>query len=201
MRTRVVAVAAAVAATLLAVAGPARTAAPPAPRAGATLVDGTGDLWVIGPGEDVWHPFDHRRPGADLTGATVRHGAQAIVATFSFVDLRVGHWQDFSMRVRSDRPFRRAIVTVDPDHPGGTDRLLNLAEDRLTCPGLRHHVDYDADTVRIRLARECVGDPTWVRVALAAYLFRSWDTIGDNPHNAGAEPDWTRRLAPASPTG
>lgn len=197
MRTRViaVAVAAAVAAALLATTGPA-PARPPVAPSHVTLTDAVHDLWVIGPGEDVWHPFPHRRPGVDLLGATVRHGAESIVATLRFADLRTGHWQDFSMRVRSDRPFRRAIVTVDPDHPGGRDRLLDRAEHRLTCAGLRHHVDYAADTVRIRLPRTCAGGPAWVRVALATYLFRTWDTISDNPHNDGPEPVYTRRLRP-----
>lgn len=195
MRTRVIAVVAAVVAALLATTGPA-PARPPAAPSHLTLADGTDDLWVIGPGEDDWDPFPHRRPGVDLLGATVRHGADAITATLRFADLRTGRWQDFSMRVRSDRPFRRAIVTVDPDHPGGRDRLLNRAEDRIACTGLRHHVDYAADTVRIRLPRTCASGPAWVRVALATYLFRTWDTISDNPHNEGPAPVYTRRLRP-----
>ncbi|GAA1139094.1 hypothetical protein GCM10009606_18480 [Nocardioides aquiterrae] len=164
-----------------------------------TLTDPTDDLWVIGPGEDDWDPFPHSRPWVDVTGATVRHGTGAVTATFHFVDLRPGHWQEFSLRVASDQPFRRALVTTDRTHPGGRDRLLNRAEDLLSCPGLRHHVDYDADTVRIRLARECVGDPAWVRAALQAHLFREWDAIADNPHNTGPVPTYTRRLAPPAP--
>lgn len=201
MRTRALAVGAGVAVAVLAAAGPSPARAPVAPQAAVTLGDGLGDLWVIGPGEDDWDPFAGDLPAADSTGATVRHRATSVLATVRFVDLSPGHWQDFSMRVRSDQPFRRAIVTVDPDHPGGRDRLLDRAENRLTCPGLRHHVDYVTDTVRIRLPRSCAGEPAWVRVALATYLFRTWDTISDNPHNDGPRPGYTPRLEPPGQRG
>lgn len=205
MRTRAITLLATVLATVLAAAS-ATTA--PAPAATVTasghavvLDDGTDDLWVIGPGEDDWDPFPHHRPGVDVVGATVRHGADSVTATLRLVDLRAGHWQDFSLRVRSDRPFRRAIVTVDPAHPGGRDRLLDRAEHRLACPGLHHDVDYAADTVRIVLPRTCAGGPAWVRVALATYLFRTQDTISDNPHDDGPVPSYTRRLEPPGQRG
>jgi hypothetical protein len=157
------------------------------------LADGTGDVWVIGPGEDDWDPFGERAT-IDTVAGTARHRAHAVTASLAFLDLRRVQSKDFDVRMRTGAGTYRAIVSTDAEHPDGRHRLIDRSESRVACPGLAHEVDYAADTVRIRVPRSCLGSPPWVRVALSAYLFRIWDTLSDNPHNDGPEATLTERL-------
>lgn len=157
------------------------------------LADGTGDVWVIGPGEDDWDPFGERAT-IDTVGGTVRHRAHAVTASLAFLDLRRVQSKDFDVRMRTGAGTYRAIVSTDAEHPFGRHRLIDRSESRVACPGLTHDIDYAADTVRVRVPRSCLGSPPWVRVALSAYLFRIWDALSDNPHNDGPEATLTERL-------
>ena len=160
-----------------------------------TLVDGTADVWLIGPGEDTWHFFGSR-PAVDFTRAVGAHRADEVLATMRFLNLRRVRPQDFTVRIRSSEGFRRAIVSTGPGSWGGNNRLLDLRERVRDCPGLRHDIDYGRDRVVVRIPRECLGNPTWVRLAISAYLFRPRNELSDNPHNARAVPTFTRRLQP-----
>lgn len=166
---------------------------PPEEPTQVALSDGTGDVWVIGPGEDDWDPFGERAT-IDTVAGTTRHRAHSVTATLTFLDLRQVQPKDFDVRMRTGSGVFRAIVSTDADHPAGRHRLIDRSESRVACPMLSHEVDYAADVVRVRVPRSCIGTPPWVRVALSAYLFRIWDTLSDNPHNDGPEATLTERL-------
>lgn len=180
------------AATLLA---PPAQAAPAAPVSRVTLVDATGDVWLIGPGEDTWHFFG-TKPAVDVERAVGEHRSKAVTVTMRFVNLRRLRPQDFVVRVRSSEGFRRAIVSTAPGSWDGTNRLLNRAEQQVPCPRLGHDIDYGRDRVRVRIPRGCLGDPEWVRLAISAFFFRPMSALSDNPHNDGPEPTYTGRLRP-----
>ncbi|NYD41369.1 hypothetical protein [Nocardioides panaciterrulae] len=172
--------------------------AAPARVSRVVLVDGTGDVWRIGPGEDTWHFFG-TKPEVDLTGATAAHRAHEVRVTMRFVDLRRVRPQEFQVRVRTPETFRRAIVSTAPDGWAGTDRLLDRHERVRACPGLHHRVDYPADRVVVGIPRGCLGTPDRVRVALSAYYWRPMSTLADNPHDDGPPgPAYTRWLAAPS---
>ena len=115
------------------------------------LADGTGDVWVIGPGEDDWDPFGERAT-IDTVGGTVRHRAHAVTASLTFLDLRRVQSKDFDVRMRTGAGTYRAIVSTDAEHPFGRHRLIDRSESRVPCPGLTHDIDYAADTVRVMMA-------------------------------------------------
>ena len=73
-----------------------------APVSRITLVDGTADVWLIGPGEDTWHFFG-ARPAVDVTRAAGEYRARAVTVTLHFLNLRRVRPQDFVVRV-SPRP-------------------------------------------------------------------------------------------------
>ena len=188
--------AAAAATALLSTAASASSVAdlpPPDQPTRVALTDGTGDVWVIGPGEDDWDPFGER-PGIDTVAGTARHRAHAVTASLTFLDLRRTRSKDFDVKMRTGSEVYRAIVSTDADHPAGRHRLIDRSESTVPCPGLSHDIDYADDVVRVRVPRGCIGAPPWVRVALSAYLFRTWDTLSDNPHNDGPEATPTARL-------
>lgn len=186
--------------TLPAAPAPATSAspAPVAPISRVTLADATEDVWLIGPGEDTWHFFG-ARPAVDITRAAGEYRAHAVAVTLHFLNLRRVRPQDFVVRVRSSSGFRRAIVSTGPGNWAGTGRLLDRAEQPVSCPHLGHRVDYGRDRVRVRIPRHCLGDPDWVRLAISAFLFRPMSALSDNPHNTGPEPTYTRRLRRAVP--
>lgn len=174
---------------------PPAEAAPAAPVSRVSLVDPTGDVWLIGPGEDTWHFFG-TKPAVDFRRAVGEHRANAVTVTMRFVNLRRLRPQDFVVRVRSSEGFRRAIVSTGPGSWAGTARLLDRSEHEVRCPRLGHDIDYGRDRVRVRIPRRCLGEPDWVRLAISAYFFRPMSALSDNPHDDGPEPTYTGRLRP-----
>ena len=186
-------------------ASPAARTAPVPPAAGTeggtvlpsrvALTDGTADVWVIGPGEDDWNPFG-AKPTVDVTRGVLKHGRDAVRATVRLQDLQRRGLQSVVLRIGSPNPFRRADVWFGPDDRDGFVELRNRDYQLKACPGLGHSVDYAEDRVTVRVPRRCLGDPDWVRLKVAAFLFREWTTLSDNPHNAGPVPRYTEQLYP-----
>ncbi len=132
--------------------------------------------------------LDH---GVDLRSVTVDHGGKNVVITTTHTDL-----------VESFRSGSSGAVFIDtdPDDPGpeyvfaggffvGTD--YNLVEtDGFSRSAMgepvegsyRMKVDYDQETVRFRIARDAIGSPEQVRVAVRV--------AGTKPNGKDTRRDW-----------
>jgi hypothetical protein len=129
--------------------------------------------------------------GVDLRSVEVEHGARNIVVTTTHADL-----------VESFRSGSSGAVFIDTDDtdPGpeyffaggffmGTDynlvRTDGFARSAVGEPvegSYRMKVDYDQETVRFRIARDAIGSPEQVRVAVRV--------AGTKPNGRNTRTDW-----------
>lgn len=132
----------------------------------------------------------------DLVALTVRHTARAVLLKARFRDLDPALEQDVQFRVLT----ADQLWDVDVERyqkPSGDFRVFGFigpiddtaarADDcgTTTTTGsviagvgckLHPEVDSDADTVRARIARACIGGPRWVKVGVTAY---GWTEAAD----------------------
>ena len=129
--------------------------------------------------------------GVDLRSVEVEHNAANVVVTTTHTDLQRSFRSGSSGSV---------FIDTDPTDPGpeyvfsggffvGTDYALltteGFANDAWGEPvegSYRMRIDYDRDTVRFRIARETLGSPDEVRVAVRV--------AGSRPSGASTRPDW-----------
>jgi hypothetical protein len=61
------------------------------------------------------------------------------------------------------------VISVGPGSWRGDRPLLAKANGKnfknLECASIRRLIDYDANTVKVSLGTDCLGEPRWVRVA------------------------------------
>jgi hypothetical protein len=149
-------------------------------QATAAIADGIG---VSDPKD-----LDH---GVDLRSVEVEHGAANVVVTTTHTDLRRSFRSGSSGAV---------FLDTDPADPGpeyvlaggffvGTDYTLLHTDGFATSTwgdpvegSYRMKVDYDRETVRFRIARDAIGSPAEVRVAVRV--------AGTRPDGSNTAKDW-----------
>jgi hypothetical protein len=164
------------------------------------LHDGPGDVrqWVAE--EQMWVAAD--LPEADVLRARVRHGRSAVKMWMRFADLRRVGEQTFRAVIKTPRSVYGSTMTIRPGEWRGRVSLANFTEEAVwQCPGHRHFVDYASDRVSIRVPRDCLGRPAWVRVNLTNHHGPDGDGVyADNPHGSSLRSGFTQRLYRSSRT-
>lgn len=173
----------------------------PGPTASAAALatdDAAGDVWI-----DSFDPESGQSTytaagsvaNVDVLATRVRHTSTRIVLVTSYDEL-VRSGPDFAVadRLRFNAGPR---VTLFMDASGRRSGAVLMTNDRtmreVDCRGLRHEVDYDANTVTMSFPRSCVGSPRTVEVSSVAYGADQQDTPDreddlyylDNAHNTG----------------
>lgn len=170
-------------------------AAPLASAGGANKADARGD--VVNLEQDEAFPADSV---SDLVGITAHHRAHSVTATARFHDLR---WTSAPLTVdvsiNADGDYHSASVTLSPEHRHGTSGFgwEYQAGAPLTCPAMRHTVNYAQDNVRVVVPRSCFGSglPRTVRVAVYTAYGTHRDIAGrDGRHQQNFPPAQTRTL-------
>jgi len=125
--------------------------------------DGAGDMTAFTESaEDVTAtPAPGHRAG-DVTSAVVRHGRRVVTLRFSFAQLRRSHFNALIGTLRTDTTTRHLFVE---DAPDGRPRLY-MADKRFepVCARATLRVDYQANTLAVRVPRSCLKRPQWVKV-------------------------------------
>ncbi|HEV2797894.1 MAG TPA: hypothetical protein VGV65_09755 [Nocardioides sp.] len=132
--------------------------------------------------------LDH---GVDLRSVEVQHGGRNVVVTTTHTDLRESFRSGSSGSV---------FLDTDPSDPGpeyvfaggyfvGTDYTLLTTDGFATSAwgepvegSYRMRIDYDTEQVRMRIAREALGSPDEVRVAVRV--------AGSRPDGSSTKRDW-----------
>jgi hypothetical protein len=159
------------------------------------LRDGAGDVERMVPPDTVSYPYG-AFPPADVIRARVVHRADAVVMTMWFVNLkRVGnqlYWTD--IKVPGGHHYR-ATLTSAPGARYGR-KVFELDNVAQRCRGFTRTIDYAHEVVTMRIARDCLGGPSWVRVQMlnTLRLKDGGPLYIDNPHNHGGMSTPTRRL-------
>ena len=151
--------------------------------------DDVGDdsVTIVDP---TWH-------NGDITRLRARHRHHRVTARLTFAALEAGSrkpWTYHRFLFVTDSGGHELRGTVGVDGGGGQG-TWELDGRRVTCRGLRHAIDYRADTVRVSVPRSCLGRPTWVRVggstaswSEAQETYRSDDGLSTG-ENATLDPD------------
>jgi hypothetical protein len=102
---------------------------------------------------------DHR--AGDVTSIVVRHRRHAVTMKVSFAQLRRSHFNGFFGRLRTDAVSRQFVVE---DQRNARPRLYVVNKRfRPVCRSATLHVDYQANTLAIRVPRTCLERPEWVK--------------------------------------
>ena len=125
--------------------------------------DARGDILRVTQrkGKDVFTPAPARRHG-DIAAFKVAHRDAAVVGTVTVRRLtRHDRFFGAVLQLRTGQATYTAVVyrtavgqPLEAEFDGGGKHA---------CAGLRHHLDYRHDTVRISVPRTCLGHPAWVR--------------------------------------
>jgi hypothetical protein len=164
MRRRLIAyLGSAVLATALVLSGSPPASAGDELPSRALLRDGPGDVrqWVAE--EQTYVAAD--QPEADVLRAQVRHRRGEVKIRILFADLRrVSEEQTFRAVTETPRGWYGSTLTVSPGAWGGRVSLVDFTEEAVwRCPGHSHFVDYGNNAVIIRVPRNCLQKPTWVK--------------------------------------
>ena len=122
-------------------------------------------------GDVFQYNIDNVNPRAkdpDAVRLSVAHRASAVVVDVKYRDLIPGGHHDFRLTMSVDGEQLRAIgMTGDADTTGELE-ISDLISDEASglCPEMRGRFDHDLDTLRVRMPRSCLGNPTWVKVGL-----------------------------------
>jgi hypothetical protein len=178
----------------LAAAALVATVAAPASAEQQRLVDPQGDMWVVADdGSSVPAPESAQ---GDVTRARTSYRGDAIVVRLKFVDLaRRGAYAQYAVVLQGHRDLRTREVVVEagPDRWEGRARVYKPHGDLVTSCPVAHRIDYDTETVRVRVDRACLDKPGSVRASINVY--RADDTgafYSDNPHDSLDHSDaWT----------
>jgi hypothetical protein len=191
----------AVLAAALTVSGPSPATAGDELPSQVVLHDGPGDVrqWVAD--DQAWVAAD--LPESDVLRARVRHGRGALKIRMLFADLRrIGHEQTFRAVVKTPRSMYGSAITVAPGSWRGRVSLADFTREAVwRCPGSGHFVDYSDNQVRIRVPRDCLDKPDWLRVTITNDFGPDGEGVHiDNPHKRSVRSGFTQRLHRSSPT-
>ena len=167
--------------------------APSAAHAGRSLnADPEGDVWRNG---ETLAPAGIGT-NVDLHVTDVRHGRNAVTVKATYYELKkTGN--DFifvfysQYRENGETEYLRVDIVAGPGRRSGESLLSRPLDKPEVCEGLTNSVDYSADTVSLRIPRECFENPRWIRfVAEAAKRYPETSeteagTYSDDARSAG----------------
>jgi hypothetical protein len=118
----------------------------------------------------------------------------------TFVNLRRVEPQFYSAMIVTSEHYGAVFVSAQPGRWRGRHKLVDEQFAGVKCPGLSHSIDYDTERVLIHIPRSCIGEPPWLKVGMANYVFRGatdddFQELTDNPHSTGhGRQSLTRRI-------
>jgi len=148
------------------------------------LAPASADGIAVSDAKDLGH-------GVDLRSVTVDHGGRNVVVTTTHTDLvesfRSGSSGSLFIDTDDANPGPEYVLTggffVGTDyHLVSTDGFARSAVGEPVEGSYRMKVDYDQETVRFRIARDAIGSPEQVRVAVRV--------AGTRPNGSSTRTDW-----------
>jgi hypothetical protein len=157
--------------------------------------DAAGDVVRFGKDERVVAVPE--RTLNDVSSTRLTHSASRVAIRVEYVDLKKGgDVQGLHIRLVTDEGVRRYLQLVaHPQHWSGETDMYNRRWHSVACGGVRHTIDYKANTMMVSFPRKCAGNPRWVKLRVVAYAqdrgFYADDALSDNPITAQDDTDLT----------
>jgi hypothetical protein len=172
----------------------------PSAKADDTVVrDSAGDNWSPGGGQGGY-TSEGSVPNTDLRRTRLLHQRRLVILELKYVDLkrRVSDEINVEMQLRTDS---HALYTVSASVDWlGRSTLYGLAKGRdqiqQNCDSLGGTTSFPHNRLRIRIGRECLGHPRWVRFRGKAESYKeSTGLFLDSATDDGPEPqEWSLRV-------
>ena len=170
----------------LALAVPLLSAVVAAPATAAQLRtnDAVGDVWrLVYDDNDVltgYRPAGSVSNG-DVVSTVARHTERRISFTTQYATLLRGPGKNGFIsvhRMRFDNDVQAAVNmhATYGDWSGQSFLTNERTGNALRCAGVRHGIDYQADTVRVSLPRACVDQPRWLTYTGLHYTLAGGET-------------------------
>lgn len=178
---------------------------PPSAASAATFSNGdmVGDVvettYDPDTGEETVHPAGSET-NVDLNRVVLRHTATRVVLIASYETLVRSTNRFFVFaEVRTHEGVRRDLGIDTSGRWAGTAFIMRSARD-VRCPGLRHEIDYAADTAMVSVPRSCLSRPRWVQARVGAFGIPEGGDGNQMFYDAGRNgstdtPRWTARVA------
>ena len=133
-------------------------------------VDATGDVFSAPYKSNAFTPAPDRVVG-DVIGSTVTHKRHTLVMQLRYRDLELGSEINGHVFVVRTPTMRRIVTLVAANaFPNGGVRVTKPNDAVVTCR-VPHRIDYTANTATVVVPRSCLGNPKWVKVAMAGASF------------------------------
>jgi hypothetical protein len=131
--------------------------------------DASGDVVSFDAGSETTTPVPDRAEG-DVVRSVVRHRAHKVVLTLAYRELSTGTPMLHYYAIRTSTMKRYVALRTSASHPGGRVALFDNDDKKVSCKVTRT-VDYTANTATVAVPRSCLGNPRWVKVAMAQATF------------------------------
>jgi len=145
--------------------------------------DATGDVWELlrdSEGYEVGWDQAGSPDNADVIATDARHGKHRIVFTVHFAELARGPKHNpfitQSRMVFNHGPGVTVEVHTEQGWRGRSFLFSQVTGNRVRCHGLRHEIDYAANTVKMWVPRSCVHRPRWVRYSVVHWTLGGGST-------------------------
>jgi hypothetical protein len=124
--------------------------------------DGRHDTWEPYAG-DRWRP-SASRPNSDLRQVVVKNADAFVTVKAEYFDLREhSDENELLLDLKSAKHSWSLSSRFNPIYRDGFFTLTHLRSGRVVDCALSGHVDYAANTMRVRIPRHCLHNPRWVR--------------------------------------
>lgn len=123
---------------------------------------------------------------SDVRATRLAHGATRVAVRVDYVDLqKVGESQAIFVDLFSDERSRRLQLAAYPGGWSGETQMYTARWREVSCGGVRHSIDYAAETMKVSFPRRCLGNPRWVNFRVVALAeddgFFADDALSDAP--------------------
>lgn len=131
-----------------------------------TTHDAAHDVRSQGLSEDVADDPEPQRVEGDALAMRVKHSPHSVRVILRTAQLTRAQTLDavhvFSFRTDGGRRAELSVYVAKQHWQG--QRLWSVNDKMRTCLGLRSHIDYGHETVRVVVPSRCLSNPRWVRV-------------------------------------
>ncbi len=153
--------------------------------------------------EEVLVPAPERREG-DIVSSAVRHSGRKVVLKMRYRSLsRTTDLAGHLFSIRTNEKVRRDIAIVAGPRMWRGQAEVTSRRGEVRCRGLRKHISYARDQIRVVVPRRCLSNPRWVQVGMGAMTFKgdftseTMDFFADDARTNGALRDnlgWGARV-------
>ena len=137
-----------------------------------TVDDGTGDTWTTDyDGTSATDISAGSQVNVDLVRTVITYATRKVVVKASYAELdRSTNWFQLGLRLRTDEGLKRLAVvdTMASQDWDGAHALGTPKGDEVSCKGMSHVIDYDANTVRMVIPASCLSKPRWIQAYVGA---------------------------------